>query len=291
MANAITLAQQFVPILDEIYKNASLTSKLDGNPELVRAGANANELIIPKLTMQGLGNYSRNSGYVSGDVTLTNETVACNFDRGRMFTVDYMDNLETAGIAFGRLAGEFIRTKVVPEEDAFRFATYAGITGISKVAAGATLADGAAVVAALRAAITKMDEDEVPMEDRHLYITPTLHGLVQDMDTTKSREVLARFSSLTDVPQTRFYTAITQRDGSTSGEEAGGYVKAETAKDINFMIFHKPALIQFQKHVAPKIISPEVNQTSDGYKFGYRQVAIADVYENKVAGIYLHHKA
>lgn len=291
MANAITLAKQFVPILDEIYKNASLTSKLDGNPDLVRAGANANELIIPKLTMQGLGDYSRNSGYVDGDVTLTNETVACNFDRGRMFTVDTMDNIETAGIAFGRLAGEFIRTKVVPEEDAFRFATYAGITGISKVAAGATLADGAAVVAALRAATTKMDEDEVPMEDRHLFITPTLHGLVQDMDTTKSREVLSRFASLTDVPQTRFYTAITQRDGSTTGEEAGGFVKAENAKDINFMIFHKPAVIQFQKHVAPKIISPDVNQSSDGYKFGYRQVAIADAYENKVAGIYLHHKA
>ena len=292
MANAITLAQQFVPILDEIYKNASLTSKLDGNPELVRAGANANELIIPKLSMQGLGDYSRNSGYVAGDVTLTNETVACNFDRGRMFTVDYMDNLETAGIAFGQLAGEFIRTKVVPEEDAFRFATYAGITGISKVAAGATLADGAAVVAALRAATTKMDEDEVPTEDRHLFITPTLHGLVQDMDTTKSREVLARFATITDVPQTRFYTAITQYDGSTSGEEAGGYIKdATNGKDINFMIIHKPAVIQFPKHVAPKIITPDVNQSSDGYKFGYRQVAIADVYENKVSGIYLHHKA
>lgn len=292
MANAITLATQFVPILDEIYKNASLTSKLDGSPDLVRAGANANELIIPKISMQGLGDYSRNSGYVSGDVTLTNETVACNFDRGRMFTVDTMDNMETAGIAFGRLAGEFIRTKVGPEEDAFRFATYAGITGISKVAAGATLADGAAVVAALRVAITKMDEDEVPMEDRHLFITPTLHGLVQDMDTTKSREVLERFATITDVPQTRFYTAITQYDGSTSGEEAGGYIKdATNGKDINFMIVHKPAVIQFQKHVAPKIISPDVNQSSDGYKFGYRQVAIADVYENKVAGIYLHNKA
>lgn len=122
MPNAIELAKQFVPILDEVYKMASLTAKLDGAAELVRAGANANELIIPMLDMQGLGDYSRNSGYVDGDVTLTNETVKCNFDRGRMFNVDYMDNLETAGIAFGRLSGEFIRTKVVPELDAFRFA-------------------------------------------------------------------------------------------------------------------------------------------------------------------------
>lgn len=291
MANSIALAKQFVAMLDEVYKVASLTSDLDGAAELVRAGANANELIIPKLSMSGLGDYSRNSGYVDGDVTLTNETVQCNFDRGRMFTVDNMDNQETANIAFGRLAGEFIRTKVVPELDAFRFAKYAGITGISKVAAGATLSDGAAVIAALRAAITKMDEDEVPTEQRYLYITPTLHGLVQDMDTTKSREVLTRFAKVVDVPQTRFYTAIEQYDGKTSGKEAGGYAKATSAKDINFMVIHKPAVIQFQKHVAPKFISPDQNQTADAWKYGYRNVGIADAYENKVAGIYLHHKA
>lgn len=291
MPNAITLAQQFVPVLDEVYKLASLTSDLDGNPELVRQGANANELIIPKLSMQGLGDYSRNSGYVDGDVTLTNETVQCNFDRGRMFTVDTMDNLETAGIAFGRLAAEFIRTKVVPELDAFRFACYAGTSGISKVAAGATLSSGTDVLAAIRAAVTKMDEDEVPLDQRFLYITPTLHGMIQDLDTTKSREVLDRFQKITDVPQTRFYTAIEQKDGKTSGEEAGGYVKAAAGKDINFMILHKPALIQFPKHIAPKIITPDANQNADAYKFGYRQVGIADVYENKVAGIYLHHKA
>ena len=289
--NVIALASKYVPLLDEVYKLAAITAKLDGNPDLVRQGANANELIIPKMTMDGLGDYSRNSGYVSGDVTMTNETVSCNFDRGRMFTIDNMDNLETAGIAFGRLASEFIRTKVVPELDAFRFATYSGISGISKVSAAATLADGAAVIAALRAAITELDEDEVPVTERHLFITPLLLGYVQDMDTTKSREVMQNFSSVDKVPQTRFYTAIDQYDGSTEGETAGGYVKASGGKDINFMIIHRPALIQFEKHVAPKIITPDVNQTSDGYKFGYRNVGIADVYENKVAGLYLHHKA
>lgn len=291
MANSIALAEKFVPILDEIYKEASLTSVLDGASDLAQQGANANELIIPKLDMQGLGDYSRNSGYVSGDVTLTNETVKCNFDRGRMFTVDYLDNLETAGIAFGRLSGEFIRTKVVPELDAFRLATYAGATGISKVSAGATLGAGADVIAALRVAVSKMDEDEVPQTERYLFITPTLYGMVQDLDTTKSREVLANFASVIKVPQTRFYTAIEQNDGTSSGEEAGGYKKGTGAADINFMVIHKPAVIQFQKHVAPKIITPEQNQTADAYKFGYRNVGIADVYENKVSGIYLHMKA
>lgn len=287
MPNNITLAQQFVPVLDEIYKLASLTSGLDGNPELVKEGANAGELIIPMLEMQGLGDYDRNSGYVDGDVTLTNATVKCNFERGRMFTVDNMDDQETANIAFGRLAGEFIRTKVVPELDAFRFAAYAGKEGISS--SSGALADGAAVIAALREATNRMDEDEVPMEGRQLFITPTLHGMIQDLDTTKSKEVLSRFSVVTLVPQTRFYTAIEQKSGK-AGEEAGGYQKAEGAADINFMVIHPSALIQFPKHVAPKIITPEQNQNADAYKFGYRHYGIADVYKNKLAGIYLHHK-
>lgn len=289
MGNSIELAKQFVPILDEIYANASLTAKLDGNPELVQQGANANELIIPMLSMEGLAEYDRNGGYVGGDVTMTNETVKCNFDRGRMFTIDNMDNQETANIAYGRLAGEFIRTKVVPEVDAFRFASYAGTEGISKVAAGATLSTGEAVIAALRAATVKMDEDEVPYEDRHLFITSTLDGLIADTDTTKSKDVLARFASKTLVPQTRFYTAINQLSGK-NGEKAGGYTKADGAADINFMVVHKDALIQFPKHQAPKIITPEANQDADAWKYGYRQVGIADVYKNKLAGIYLHHK-
>ena len=287
MANSIELAKQYVPLLDEVYKVASLTAKLDGASELAQQGANANEMIIPMIDMQGLGDYDRNSGYVNGDVTMTNETVKCNFDRGRMFMVDNMDNAETAGLAFGRLASEFIRTKVVPELDAFRFASYCGKSGITKKQED--LSDGAAVVAALRAATTNMDEAEVPMEDRHLFITPTLYGMVQDLDTTKSREVLGRFATVTQVPQTRFYTAIEQKTGK-SGQEAGGYTKAGGAADINFMVIHKPALIQFEKHVAPKIVAPENNPDADAYKFGYRNVGIADVYKNKVAGVYANHK-
>lgn len=299
MANSISLFKNYISLLDEVYKENAKTSVLDGDMSLVHAGSNAHEIVIPKISMDGLGDYSRNGGYVDGDVVFTNETVAFNYDRGRAFTVDAMDNEETAGVAFGKLSSEFIRTKVVPEMDAFRFATYAGTTGISKVSAGATLSTGADVIAALRAATTKMDEDEVPTEDRVLFITPTLHGLIQDMDTNKSREVMSRFSSVVLVPQSRFYTAITLYDGKTDtssqdsgvNQKPGGYVKASAGKDINFMVIHKPAVLQYTKHTVSKVITPDENQTADAYKFPYRAYGLADVYENKVAGIYLHHKA
>ncbi len=291
MANAITKFKKYIDLLDEVYKQASTTADLDSDSTLVRAGANANEIVIPKISMDGLAAYSRNGGYVGGDVTLTNETVTFNYDRGRSFTVDAMDNEETAGLAFGKLASEFVRTKVAPEMDAFRYATYAGMTGISKVSAGATLSTGDAVLAALLVAVNKMDEDEVPQENRTLRITPTLYNLIQSVDTTKSKEILSGFSSIVKVPQSRFYTAVKLNDGTTSGEEAGGFTKASGAKDINFMIIHKPALLQYTKHAVNKVITPEENQTSDGYIFHFRAYGLADVYDNKVAGIYLHHKA
>ena len=129
MANSIATFKKYIDLLDEVYKQASLTAVLESDATLARAGANANEIVIPKLSMQGLANYSRNSGYVNGDVTLTNETVQFNYDRGRAFSVDAMDNEETVGVALGKLSSEFIRTKVVPELDAFRFAKLAANGG------------------------------------------------------------------------------------------------------------------------------------------------------------------
>ena len=289
MANSIALSKVYTNLLDEVYQQSALTAGLESDASLARQGANANEIVIPKLSMDGLADYSRNSGYVKGDVSLTWETVQFNYERGRMFTVDDMDNEETQNIAFGRLAGEFIRTKVVPELDAFRFATYAATTGAG-TSTGA-LATGVDVIAALRAATSEMDEAEVPMEQRLLYITPTLYGLIQDMDSTKSREVLARFASITQVPQTRFYSAIELLDGTTGGEEKGGYKKANGAVELNFEIIHKPAVLQFTKHAVPKIIAPAQNQDADAWKYGYRNYGLCDTYENKAAGIYVHKKA
>lgn len=289
MSNAITKFKKYIDKLDEVYKKASLTADLDGDMSLVQAGANTNEIIIPKISMDGLADYSRNSGYVAGDVTLTNETVTFNYDRGRKFTVDAMDNEETAGVAFGKLSSEFIRVKVVPEMDAFRFATYSQVSGIGSTEE--TLADGSAVLASLIVTQNAMDEAEVDTENRILYITPTNLNAVQALETTKSREVLASFSKIVKVPQSRFYTKIDLLDGTSDNEIIGGYAKAVDGADVNYIVIQKRAVMQYPKHTVNKVISPEDNQTSDGYLFFYRAYGLADVYENKVAGIYVSAKS
>lgn len=284
--NNITLAKKYSALLDEVYTKAAVTSVLESDPSLAREGANANEIVIPKLDMDGLADYSRTGGYVEGDVSLTWETASYNYERGRMFSIDNMDNAETQNSAFGRLAGEFLRTKVAPEIDAFRFAQYASAEGIGS--AEAKLASGEAAVAAVRAAVSAMDEAEVPSDGRILFITPTLKGLIDDMDTSKSRAVFAGFDMVITVPQTRFYTQVNLLDGTSEDEKAGGYAKAEGAADINFMIIHRSAVLQFTKNVVPKIISPDVNPDADSWKYGYRSYGLCGVFDNKAKGIYVH---
>jgi hypothetical protein len=290
MANNIVLAKNYTDLLDEVYKGASVTADLISDPSMMRAGANANEILYPQIEVSGLGDYDRNSGYTNGSVNVAWKTAAFNYDRGTKISVDTMDDQETFNIAFGMAGATLQREKVAPEADAFTFASLAGTTGIS-IATATTYADGAAFLAALLEAKNVMDEDEVPEENRYLYATPTLLNSVMALDTTKSREILSAFSVKKSVPQSRFYTAIDLLDGKTTGEELGHYQKAATAKDINFMIVHKPAIIKFDKHAVSSIISPDNNPNADAYISKYRKYGLVDVYKNKVAGIYLSHKA
>lgn len=295
MTTSISLATKFLPILDEIYKSASKSARLDAPTKPIEFVA-ANVVKVFKTSMVGLGTYSRSTGYPAGDVTGTWEALTLANERGRAFSIDRMDNEESLGQAFGTLVGEFIRTQVVPEVDAYRFAKYASWSGISTVAEAA-LTTAAGVLAAFDAAMTQLDTDDVPEEGRVLFISSALKTLL-DGSITRSlsnEPIVDRRVQRLDqveivkVPQSRFYTQITQDAGATSS--AGGYTKtASTGRDINFLLIHPTAVLQATKHALPKIFDPDTNQTADAWLFQYRLYHDAFVYDNKVDGVYLHKK-
>ena len=287
MANNIALAKNYIPLLDEVYKLSSLTAALESPAELARAGASAREILLPKMDLVGLGDYNRTTGYAVGDVTLTYQTHTFNFERGRKFSLDAMDNEETQGVLVGRLLGEYVRTKVVPELDAFRFAKFATEANAANIGTfvSAELNNGTAIIAAIRAGVTKLDDAEVPPEGRFLFITPNMLGLVEDLKTDESRAALAGLT-VVKVPQSRFRTAITQDAGATAG--AGGFTKAVGAKDINFMLVSNTAPVIFTKHLVSDILDPAVNPDADAWVMKYRSYGLAEVLENKIGGIYCH---
>ena len=283
MANNIALHKAYLKQLDEVYMAEAKSSVHD--TETIDSTIEGKKFTVDKMELSGLANYDRNTGYVQGDVTITQEELDPNYDRGRKFSVDTMDDLETGYIAFGKLGAEFERTKVIPEVDAFRFANYA--TNAGNTANGALNADN--VGEAIDTAIATLTNSEVPETDRILFVRPSVYGALKQSLTRRfgNEQSINRNIETFDlmpivvVPEGRFNTEVTLG--------ANGYT-ADGSK-INFLIVHKGAVAQFAKHKASNVISPEDNQFADAYIMKYRHYGLSKVYENKSAGIYAHTEA
>lgn len=287
MANNIALHQAYLKQLDEVYKRESLTSVLD--TEVIDSTIEGKKFKVDKMTLSDLADYSRENGYVQGDVTITQEEKEPNYDRGRKFQVDTMDDLETGYIAFGKLGAEFERTKVIPEVDAFRLGKYASKAGTT---AEAEITTGEEAISAIDTAEATLIDSEVPDVNNYLFVSAKFYGLMK-------QKAANRFAGATEgnidraietfdkmkvivVPSARFNTQINLTAGG--GFEAVG-------NPINFMIVNKGAVMQFAKHRASNVISPEDNQTADAYILKYRHYGLADVWDNKTKGIYVHANA
>ncbi|ERI04014.1 hypothetical protein [Atopobium sp. oral taxon 810] len=288
MPNSIEYIKNYTTILDAVYKKAACSTVLNSGRRMMRAGRNAKEIMIPKISVTGLGDYTRNVGYKDGAITYEFETKTFNYDRGVRLLADVMD-VEEAGIldCFVEAGSELQRTQVAPEGDAFTFAAIASHTGVTPVEEDLSAATAEDILGNLRDVTNTMDEAEVSTGSRILFITPTLKGTLDDFslaNPNRSNAVLSRFSRIVEVPQSRFYTNITLNSGDTNF----GYAKnATTGKDINYMVVEKSAVIKFDKHVASRVFSPDELESLDSYMMKYRKYGIVELFDQKLAGIYV----
>ena len=286
-SNNIAFARNYTSVIDEVYQRASMSGVLNSGRRMVRAGHNAKEILIPKISVTGLGDYTRNVGYKTGAITYEFETKTFNYDRGIRLFADVMD-VEEAGVndCFVEAGAELQRTQVAPEADAFTFAQIAGHTGVTVTSEDLSEAEATDILQALRTVTSAMDENQVTLGSRYLFITPTLKGVLDDFsyaNPTMSNRVLERFARVIEVPQVRFYTKIDLKSGDTEI----GYAKAATGKDINFMVVEKSAVIKFDKHVAARVFSPDELEALDSYMMKYRKYGIVELFDNKLDGVYV----
>lgn len=293
VSNSIALAQKYLPILDEIYKEGAKTSILDTAEFKVRwIGAKTIQLF--NSASVGLGGYDRNAGFVPGDLTQAWESYAISVDRGRSFLVDAMDNDETIGMAFASLMSEFERTKVVPEVDAYRLAKYASyVKSGAKTAATDPEGNGVNIASQIDKGMAYMDELEVPHEGRICFIAPKAYENLKANVTryTLNRELIVNNNieyyndlMLVKVPQSRFATGCILNTASDH-DGAGGFTLF--GNNTNFLIVEPSATMQVIKHLVPRVFSPEVNQEADAWKFDYRIYHDCFVQAQKLDGLYL----
>ena len=297
-------------MVDEVYRTEAITNILEAPAELVRETGDAHSFQIAKIALSGFGDYDKATGFPGGDVTLEWETRQFTNDRGKRFSDDRMDDVESFGLLAGRLTADFVRDYLIPEVDAYRFAKIASNAAYGN-SAQATLTSSTAVDAVDEAMVT-LQEKKVPLNRQLLFVTPRVKKLLEKnitRSTANGENVINNMVEYYDtvriitVPQDRFYTAITLNPGTGSGTglPAFGYKKREASgtgstavaagKDINFILMDKEASINITKLNIAKYFSPDVNQTKDAHQWDFRMYHDSFVLDNKKAGIYVHHKS
>ena len=302
MANTLAYATLFMQELDKQVVAGATSGWMESNSGMVIYNG-GNTVKIPKISMDGLGDYDRATGFVAGSATLAYETMTMTMDRGRTFMLDAMDVNETNFVAnASNLMGEFQRTMVIPELDAFRYSTIATkAIAAEKVSYEYTPAK-ADIYSAIKADIAAIQDAIGAVPLVITMSTATLAILEGSSELTRQLQV-ADFSGtiqskvkqiddcpIIQVPSARLKTAYIFNDGTTSGQTAGGFVAASGALTINWMITAMNAPIAISKTDNMRIFDPKTNQTADAWKIDYRKYHDLWIPDNKLATVFVNIK-
>lgn len=304
MANNLSYAQIFQPELDAQIVQEATTGWMELNESQVKYNG-GNEVKIPVITMDGLANYDRQKGYTDGSVTMEWKTYNLTQDRDRKFMLDAMDVDETNFVVnAGTVMGEFQRTRVVPEIDAYRYAKIAQTAIANNVASGGYTPAESTVLNKLLYDIAAV-QDKIG-EGTPLVITVpfTIAAIINGSDKLQKRIDVVDFTQggistkvrsidgnpLIVVPSTRLKTKLKIKDGKTEGEESGGYEETADSKSINWMITARNAPIAVSKTDTLRVFDPLTNQQANAWRIDYRKYHDLWVPHNKVDSIFVNVK-
>ena len=290
MSNTIEYAKVFQQELDKQVIEGCTSGWMEENASQVIYNGGS-EIKMPKMSLQGLGSYSRDEGYTGGAVTYSFETFALSQDRGRRFRIDAVDVDESGfGLAAANVAAEFQRTRVIPEIDAYRYSKLAAAAGIKKSYTAVKSTALSELLGQLSQVcdLTGGEGDNVIVMSRPVYDMIMLSGeLACAVDCVQFSQGALDLTvksingvPIIPVPSARMKYAYTFNTGGD-----GGFAPTAAAKSINWIICPRSAPIAVSKTDNVKIITPEANQFADAWDIDYRKYHDLFVPDNKKAAI------
>lgn len=298
MPNVLEYAKIFQQELDKQVVAQATSGWMEANAGLVKYNG-GNEVKIPVIEMDALGDYDRANGFVEGSVNLTYETKIMTMDRGRTFMLDRMDVDETNFAATAaNVMGEFQRTKVIPEIDAYRYSSIASQAIEKGVAVGGYTPSESDILKKLREDIYAIYDvaGEIPLViimnmqvaailENSTELSKTLSVIDFTQGDIKTSVRAIDNNPIIKVPSLRMKTKYVFYDGKTAGQEAGGFVADAEAKNINWIITPRTAPIAVSKTDKIRIFEPDTNQKADAWKIDYRKYHDLWIKENQLVAI------
>lgn len=296
--NTIQYGQILQKGLDQKVLHSMLTGWMDANAGQVKY-VGGNEVKIPTMAVDGLGNYKRNESggaYAQGSIDVKYKTYTMTQDRARKFQLDAMDVDESNFVATAtNVMNVFQTEKVTPEIDAYRLSKLAtvamGVAGDTNVEYAYKPAQDT-VLQKIKEGIKTIRENgyqgqlvihanydtvlalELAMGNKIASMTFAKAGINTQVPSIDNCPIIS-------TPQNLLYSAITLHDGTTVGQTAGGYVKAESAKNVNFIIVPVSVPIAITKQDVMRIFDPMTNQEANAWAMDYRRYHDLWVLENK----------
>jgi hypothetical protein len=298
--NTLEYAKLFQTQLDLQAEQQATSGWMEANAgQVIYNGGD--EIKIPDIVVQGLGDYDRDNGFVQGSVTYKYQTHKLTMDRGRTFQLDAMDVDETNfGASAANVMSEFQRTQVIPEIDAYRYSK------IASVAVGAGNSETytpseSDVVTKLYSHIFTLADRGLDLSQLVITISWPAYSILVNNTSIQKRIDVGSFSQggidlrirmldgipLIPVASNRMKTAFVFNDGTTTGQEAGGFVPDTGALDVHWIVSSRRAPIGISKTDVVRIFDPMTNQKANAWKLDFRKYHDLIIPANKVREIYV----
>ena len=298
--NTLEFCEKLTGELDKLFVQGPVTGFFTDNV-LRSKFVGAKTVLLPEMELSGLGDYDRDTGFIKGTVTVSNRPYTLAMDRARSFQLDREDEDETgiAGLA-GQVLGEFVRTKVVPEVDAYCLSKLAGLAATNgQTITGTPDTEAIAMFHEACAAV----QNEVGFEEELVcFVNPTMWTAIQNSPELSRQITVSDFTkgdahlqvrsingvAILPVADARMKSAYTFCDGATAGEESGGFVPTDSAKNIGMLVMPKKGASLVKKTERVRTFAPDQNQAADAYKFDYRTYYDLIVRNSAVKSVYTY---
>ena len=280
--NVLEFAQNMTKELDKAAEQKAVTGFLADNALRARF-VGANKVLMPEVEISGLGDYDRDTGFVTGTITVSSTPYTLSMDRGRSFQLDRVDHDET-GIAnlAGQVMGEFVRTRVVPEVDAYCLSKLSAFAaGKSQTITGDPATEAFAMLTgAIHKAQNVVGYDEELVAFVNSLMWENLQKsdeLTRYLEVTSFRKGALNLQvrslngvAILPVPDSRMKSAYDFYDGVSDGKTDGGFTPQAEAKDIGLLVLPRRAASLVKKTEQVRTFDPAHNPAADAWKFDYR---------------------
>lgn len=296
--NSFAYIEKTLPgIVDKVFALSSLTDALIGGSEIKLDFLDAKTVKIFMLASTGLYDYARGghgTANTRGAAKSTTETFTLSQERYSEIPLDKLDTLDDGETVLGHLAAEFIRTKVVPEFDTYRFSKLASYCSATMGNLVSETISANTIISKFNAAFKWMAEQKVPEQDQIIYVNPAV--MEQIRNTTELAKRLHQSDMNKNVQfaieeyENRPIVVVPSDMFYTLAQTGNGIYPSSASKVINFMVVSKKAPIIVKKLDYAKVFN---STDENGSYLGYVGYLLTNLYyhdlfvpENKRVALY-----